>query len=82
MPSNTQNGGQARYIKDRKAMCLVEDQAKYIYKEVETENRVDVDTMKQEIEADKLDKMDDTNGKTIPYYEIITNKVEKDDIII
>ena len=26
--------------------------------------------------------MDDTDGKTNPYYRIITNKVEKDDIII
>ena len=26
--------------------------------------------------------MDDSNGKINPYYEIITNKVEKDDAII
>ena len=34
------------------------------------------------LEADKLDKIIDTNGETNPYHEIITNKVEKDDIII
>ena len=35
------------------------------------------DTVKQEIEADRLDKMGDTNGKINPYHEIITSKVEK-----
>ena len=44
LPSNTKFGGQARYIKDREAICLMEDQAKYIYKKVETENIVNVDT--------------------------------------
>ena len=39
-------------------------------------------TIKQEIEIDRLDKMDDTNGEVNPYHEIITNKVEKDDMIV
>ena len=60
----------------------MEDQAKYIYKKVETEKVVNIDTIKQEIETDRLDKMDDTNGKINPYHEIITNKVETDNIII
>ena len=38
--------------------------------------------MKQEIEVDKLDKIDGTNGDTKPYHGIITNKVEKDNTII
>ena len=82
MPLHTKIGGWARYIKDREAVCLIEDQAKYIYKKVETENIVNVDTIKQEIEEDKLKRMDDTNDKRNPYHKIITNKVEKDDIII
>ena len=49
---------------------------------VETEDIVIVDTIKQEIEVDKLDKMDDTNSKINPNHKIITNKVEKDDTII
>ena len=60
----------------------MEDQAKYIYKQVETENIVNVDIIKQKIELDKLDRMDDTDGKINPYHEIITNKVDKDDMII
>ena len=61
--------------KSREDICLMEDQAKHIYKKVETGNIVDIDTIKEEIEADKLDKMDDNNGKLNPYHEIITNKV-------
>ena len=82
LPLNTKISGQARYIKDKEAVCLTEDQVKYIYKKVETENILNVDTIKHEIEEDKLENMDDTNGEMNPYHGIITNKVEKDDIII
>ena len=54
MPLTAKIGGQTRYIKDKEAVCLMEDQAKYIYRKVETENIVNVDTIKQEIEADKF----------------------------
>ena len=33
-------------MKDREAICLMEDQAKHIYKKVETENIANIDTMK------------------------------------
>ena len=49
---------------------------------VETEKLVNVDTIQQEIETDRLDKMDDTNDEINPYHDIITNTLEKDDIII
>ena len=38
----------------------MKDQDRYIYKNVELENIVNVDTIKQEIDADKLD--DDNNN--------------------
>ena len=82
MPLNTKIGGQARHIKDREAFCLIEDQPKHIYKKVETEYIVNLDTMKQKIEAHKLDQIDDNNDKINPYHKIITNKVEKDNAII
>ena len=44
------------------AVCLMEDQAKSIYKKVETENIVNVDMTKEKVEVDKFDNMDDTNG--------------------
>ena len=80
MPLSIKISGQARYIKYREAVCLTEDRTKYIYKKVETENIVCVNTIKQEIETDRLEKMDNTNGEINPYHEIITNKVEKDDM--
>ena len=82
LPLNTKNGGQARYIKDGEAIYSTEDKAKHIYKKVETEDIVNIYTIKQEIGADKLDKIDDTNGNINLYHEIIMNKVEKDDAII
>ena len=62
MPLNTKIGGQARYIKDKEVISLMEDQAKYIYKKVESENIVNID-IKQEIEVHKLDKIDNNNVK-------------------
>ena len=58
------------------------DQAKHIYKMVESENIVNVHTIKQEIEADKLDNDNNREEDEInPYHEIITNKVEKDNMV-
>ena len=68
--------------KDRDAICLTEDQAKHIYKKVETENIANIDTIKWEVEVDRLDKMDYTNGKINPCHEIIKNKIEKENTII
>ena len=70
------------YIKDREAICLTEDQARHIYKKLESEKIVNIDTIKQEIEANKLDKIYYEEGEINLYHEIITNKVEKDDTII
>ena len=46
-------------------------------------NIVNVDTVKQEIEADKLDNNNNNleEDKINPYHEIITNKVEKENTI-
>ena len=82
LPLNRKIGGQARYIKDKEAICPTEDQAKHIYKKVESENIVNIDAIKQEIEVDKLDKIDDNSGKINLYHKIITNQVERDDAII
>ena len=74
MPLNTKINAPARYIKDREAICLMEDQARHIYKKVESENKVNIDAIKQETEAEKLD---DEESEINPYHELITNKVEK-----
>ena len=49
MPLNTKMDGLARHIKDRKAICLMNDQYRHIYKAVESENIGNVDIIKQEI---------------------------------
>ena len=38
-------------------MCLTADQARYIYEKVEQKDMANIDTIKQEIEGDKLNKM-------------------------
>ena len=61
------------------------DQASHIYKKVESENIVNIETIKQEIEADKLDNDNDSlegEDEIYLYHKIITNNVEKDNTII
>ena len=48
--------GGPKYAKNKEAMCLTKDQARYIFKKVESEGIVNIDTFKQEIEEDKLSK--------------------------
>ena len=82
MPLNTKIGGPARYIKDKEAICLMNDKAKHIYKKVESEGIVNLDTIKLEIETDKLDNNNNLEEDKInPYHDIITNKVEKENTI-
>ena len=73
MPLNTKIGGQARCIKDKEAICLMNDQARHVYKKIDSESIINVDTFKQEMEKD-LDKIDKTIGKRNPYHEIIVKR--------
>ena len=77
MPLNTKIGGQTRYIKDKAAICLTDNQARHVYKKVESGSIINIDTIKQEIEQD-IDKIDDTSGKINPYCNIIVNKAEEE----
>ena len=76
MSLNTNIGGPARHIKNKETVCLTNNQASYTYKKVESESIANIETIKQEIEADKLDE-----DKVNPYHEIITNKIEKENIV-
>ena len=42
------------YIPDREKKCLTEDQARRIYKKVEMDKPVNIETMTQEIEDNKM----------------------------
>ena len=61
------------YIKNRKAMCLSEKLATYVYKKIEEGKIINENTLKQELEQD-LDRKDDN-----PYKKVVLNKVYKDD---
>ena len=80
MPLNTKIGEQARNIRDEDR-CLMNYQARHIYKKVESGSVVNIDTIKQEMDQD-IDRIDDTNGKINPYHEIIVNKAERDNTIL
>ena len=57
---------------------LTREQAKHIYKKVETGETINVDTMKLEIEQEKqLSRMDDDNGEVNLYRELVVNNAEK-----
>ena len=42
---------------DRNAICLTDDLTRYVYKKVEQGSDLNTETMKQEIEQDKLTEM-------------------------
>ena len=66
------------YVKDRKAICLSEEQMGYIYKKVELGSEINADTMKQEIDNEKL-TVTKTEEKGInPYIEGSMHNVYKD----
>ena len=59
----------------------MDDQARHIYKKVESEGTVNVDTIKHQTEADKLGSNNMDEDEVNPYHEIIKNKIEKENII-
>ena len=56
MPLNTKIGGPVKYAKDKETISLTKDQARHIYKKLDLEGIVNVDTIKQETEDDILDR--------------------------
>ena len=71
-------GGQSRDSCPTLGQYLTRDQAKYVYKKVETGETINMDTIQQEIEQEKqLNRMDDRNGEINPYRELIDNNTEK-----
>ena len=62
---------------------LTRDQARYIYKKVETGEMINTDTIQQEIEQEKqLSKIDDRNGEINTYGELIVNNAEKTEALM
>ena len=59
------------------------DQARYIYRKVESGNIINANTLKQEIDQDgELNRLDDTSRDINPYRELIVNTAEKVETIL
>ena len=58
--------------------CLMREQASFVYKKTESGGMINTETLQQELEHKRqLNKIDDTNGDTNPYKEIIACNAEK-----
>ena len=80
MPLDNKKGGPVRYVKDREAICLTEEQVRHIYKKVESGSVINIDTMKQEIDNDKLTKTNAEEEEISPYQKVVLSNVYKDKI--
>ena len=61
LPLNTKIGGWTRYIRDKAFIYLMDNQARHVYKKVQSESVINIDTVRQKLEQD-VDKIDDTSG--------------------
>ena len=78
LPLDSRTGGQGRDDSPTVGQFLTREQTRYIYRKVETGKIINTDTIEQEIEQEKqLSKIDDTDGETNPYQELIVNNAEK-----
>ena len=78
LPLYPKIGGQDRDSHPTVGQYLPREQAKHIYKKVETGEAINVDTMKLEIEQEKqLSQIDDDNSEVNPYRELVVNNAEK-----
>ena len=78
LPLDSRIGGQGTDNHPTVGKFLTREQTKYIYRKVETGEIINTDIIEQEIEREKqLNRIDDTNGETNPYKELIVNDAEK-----
>ena len=78
LPLDSRIGGQGRNDRPSIGEFLTREKIKYIYRKVETGEIISTDTREQEMEQEEqLSKIDDTNGETNPYQELVVNNAEK-----
>ena len=78
LPLDFRIGGQSRDCCPTVGQYLTKDQARYVYKKVETGKMINTYMIQQEIEQEKqLIRMDDRNGEINPYSELIVNNAKK-----
>ena len=77
LPLDFKIGGQNRDSHPTVGQYLTRDQARYVYKKVETGGMINIDMVQQEIEQEKqLSRMDDDSCEVNPYREHVVNKAE------
>ena len=70
LPLDSRIDGQSRDNRPTVGQFLTREQAKSIYRKIETGEMINTDTIEQEMEQEKqLSKIDDTNGETNPYQD-------------
>ena len=62
LPIDDKTGGKVSYIQNKDVMCLIENQASYVYKKVEQGNIINTETIMDEIEQEKLTEIDREDG--------------------
>ena len=83
LPLDFRIGGQGRDDKPTVGQFLTREQMKYIYRKVETGEIINTDTIEWEMEQEEqLSTIDDTNGETNPYQELVVNNAEKIETLI
>ena len=56
---------------------MTREQAKFVYKKTESGETINTETLQQELEHERqINKIDDTNGDTNLYNEMIVNNTE------
>ena len=74
-----QADNEVKYVRFKEYICLTMYQARYIYKKVELKGTVNVDTIRQEIEEDKLSKNNINDEEEVnPYHNIIINNIDRE----
>ena len=72
-----------RHIPIKEKECLTEDQARHVYKMVEMDKVINIETMEQEIEDDEMTRNrlnEEDHTEANPYQIAILNKVSRNDI--
>ena len=78
LPLSTNINGQTNTGRPKDNQYLTEEQARHVYKKVESGSIINADILQQEMEQERdLSRIDDTSRDLNPYKEVIVNKAEK-----
>ena len=78
LPLSPRIGEQVVNNKPKASQYLTEKQARYVYKKTESGGIINTGKSHQEIEQERqLNIIDDRNGETNPFKELIVNNAEK-----